>query len=150
MGILKRGLIIQPPGAPHSGGLYGKGIYFSDFFAKASTYCRAYLSEGKGLLALCQVALGAPAVRNSIDMQVDKAVKDSGGKLNSCEVPGSLKTAPAQSEIVKQRDGGRLEQYEVPCGKPLSLKGTGRFYSEQIVYNDNQVKLKYLVMVKLE
>ena len=34
IGILKHGLLIAPPEAPHSGFAYGKGVYFSDKFTK--------------------------------------------------------------------------------------------------------------------
>mmetsp|Transcript_18101 Transcript_18101/g.30905 ORF Transcript_18101/g.30905 Transcript_18101/m.30905 type:complete len:186 (+) Transcript_18101:923-1480(+) len=63
VGIISQGLRIAPPEAPKSGYLYGKGVYFADFFSKSAPYCRAYLSEGTAILLLCQVALGNPIVK---------------------------------------------------------------------------------------
>ncbi|PFH54702.1 hypothetical protein AMATHDRAFT_52452 [Amanita thiersii Skay4041] len=55
-GILKQGLRIAPPEAPVSGYMFGKGVYFADMMSKSANYCHTYLSNGIGLLLLCEVA----------------------------------------------------------------------------------------------
>lgn len=54
LGILKDGLKIAPPEAPSTGYLLGKGIYFSDAFAKS----KMYVMGNKKIILLCEVAMG--------------------------------------------------------------------------------------------
>lgn len=58
--ILKEGLLIAPPDVPHTAFLFGKGIYFTDFFQKAASYCKASTSGNKCLILLSEVAMGNP------------------------------------------------------------------------------------------
>jgi hypothetical protein len=67
--ILKSGLRIAPNHAPSSGRLFGNGLYFADFFAKASQYCRYYSSDNEGMLLLCEVALGKSLEQSNISLQ---------------------------------------------------------------------------------
>jgi poly [ADP-ribose] polymerase len=57
-GILKNGLKIAPIEAPVSGYMFGKGAYFADLASKAMNYCCSGVSDGWGLLLVCEVALG--------------------------------------------------------------------------------------------
>jgi len=57
LGILSEGLRIAPASASVSGHAFGKGIYFSDMFAKSYPYCHGISNESSFLL-LCEVALG--------------------------------------------------------------------------------------------
>ena len=132
---------IAPPEAPKSGYLYGKGVYFADLFAKSAPYCRAYTSDNTALLLLCQVALGNPAELTSCDSNIDDKVKKSKGKWDSCFAKGNQMPDPKQN--VKKGD------YVVPNGKVTNITSGGWGYNEYIVYNTNQVKMKYLVKVKL-
>lgn len=58
VGILTNGMRIAPKEAPSTGYNFGKGVYFADMASKSSGYCCTYLSNGTGLLLLCEVALG--------------------------------------------------------------------------------------------
>ena len=57
-GILAQGLRIAPPGAPVTGYMFGKGIYFADMVSKSANYCCTGPTNPTGLLLLCDVALG--------------------------------------------------------------------------------------------
>ncbi|KAI7152777.1 PARP-domain-containing protein [Hortaea werneckii] len=59
-GILSQGLRIAPPEAPVSGYAYGKGIYLADMSSKSAQYTASYISNGEGLLLLCEAELGSP------------------------------------------------------------------------------------------
>ena len=39
--------------------MFGKGIYFADMVSKSANYCFASRSNPRGLLLLCEVALGS-------------------------------------------------------------------------------------------
>lgn len=56
-GILRRGLCIAPPEAPHTGSMFGKGLYFADVSSKSANYCFPTKTETEGLLLLCEVSL---------------------------------------------------------------------------------------------
>lgn len=57
-GILSQGLRIAPPEAPVTGYMFGKGIYFADMVSKSANYCCTNNVNPKGLMLLCDVALG--------------------------------------------------------------------------------------------
>lgn len=57
-GILSQGLRIAPPEAPVTGYMFGKGIYFADMVSKSANYCCTNSTNSKGLVLLCEVALG--------------------------------------------------------------------------------------------
>jgi poly [ADP-ribose] polymerase len=56
-GILSQGLRIAPPEAPHSGYMFGKGIYHADISSKSAEYCHAETSDNTILMLLNEVAL---------------------------------------------------------------------------------------------
>ena len=136
VGILSQGLRIAPPEAPSSGYLYGKGIYFADMAQKSSNYCCPVNREA--LILLGEVSLGEEDQRTSCDFNLPKTLAK--GK-NSCH---------ALSNLIP--DGG-----EYINGDVYIPYGTAKFdpkmsccsrYSEYIVYNVDQVKLKYLLKIR--
>ena len=62
IGILKHGLLIAPPEAPHSGFAFGKGVYFADQFSKAIGYTSGLHNNGetqpRSFIFVAEVALG--------------------------------------------------------------------------------------------
>ena len=50
--------MIAPQEAITTGHMFGKGIYFTDVVTKASNYCHASKENNRGVLLLCEVALG--------------------------------------------------------------------------------------------
>ncbi|CAH8294414.1 unnamed protein product [Eruca vesicaria subsp. sativa] len=138
-GILSQGLRIAPPEAPVTGYMFGKGVYFADMFSKSANYCYANSGANDGVLLLCEVALGDMNELLNSDYNADKLPP---GKLST---KGVGRTAPNPSEAKTLEDG-----VVVPLGKPVehsSSKGS-LLYNEYIVYNTEQIKMRYVIQVK--
>lgn len=153
MSILTEGLKIAPPEAPHTGYMFGKGIYTADCFSKAANYCFVTDTRQRtGLVVLCEVDLGT-------SREVTEADCDAGEKLgrqfHSTKGVGKFRPHPDQFEV--------LDDTIVPCGelrsvdeaeKDATAKGRtsrrlvtqqGLLYNEYIVYDPTRVRMKYLV-----
>ncbi|XP_015868544.3 poly [ADP-ribose] polymerase 2 isoform X1 [Ziziphus jujuba] len=137
-GILSRGLRIAPPEAPVTGYMFGKGVYFADMFSKSANYCYASDASSTGVLLLCEVALGDMAELLTAKYDADKLPE---GKLST---KGVGETAPDPSEA-RTMEGGVL----VPLGKPKKHNGRkgALLYNEYIVYNVDQIRMRYVVQV---
>uniref|UniRef100_A0A183BU97 Poly [ADP-ribose] polymerase n=1 Tax=Globodera pallida TaxID=36090 RepID=A0A183BU97_GLOPA len=136
VGILSQGLRISPPEAPVTGYMFGKGIYFADMVTKSANYC--YVMNGQGLLLLCEVALGdIQEEKNGREIKKPKRGKNS--------VKGIGGTVPNSDEFEN------LNGATIPCGKPIKLdaKDLSLLYNEFVVYDEAQIRLKYLVSVKI-
>ncbi|OQV17931.1 Poly [ADP-ribose] polymerase 2 [Hypsibius exemplaris] len=142
VGILSQGLRIAPPEAPSTGYMFGKGIYFADVSTKSANYCFAQSSDSIGMMLLCEVALGQPNELFDANYDADKLP------------PGTYCTkgvgmyAPDISTHTTLEDG-----VKIPVGKCVNVsgklaRGATLQYNEYIVYNVNQVRLRYLVKVK--
>lgn len=140
-GILSQGLRIAPPEAPATGYMFGKGVYFADMFSKSANYCYSSHAATAGVLLLCEVALGDMAELLTANYNADKLPE---GKLST---KGVGATAPDFSEAQMLEDG-----VAVPLGKPkeqLSSKGA-LLYNEYIVYNVDQLRMRYVVQVNFD
>jgi ankyrin repeat protein/predicted DNA-binding WGR domain protein len=136
LGILNKGLKIAPPEAPATGQLFGKGIYFADTFRKAHSY-----TEGQTrILLLCEVALG-----KSLELTAPQNITNlTDGNLS---VKGVGINTPNPKKDVYIPNGmilplGELTQRD-NTSKLLSLQ-----YDEYIVYNEDQVKIRYMVCLQ--
>ncbi|XP_053201315.1 poly [ADP-ribose] polymerase 1-like [Panonychus citri] len=138
--ILSQGLRIAPPEAPVTGYMFGKGVYFADMATKSANYCHPQSNNNTGILALCEVALGEMLELTQADFITDLPK----GKHS---VKGVGKTAPDPKKS-KTIDEGVI----VPCGpgKPTGVKDTSLLYNEFIVYDVNQIKIRYLLMVEFD
>lgn len=59
LNILQQGLKIKPPGAAHSGSMFGNGIYFADQSSKSANYCWGFnRQKGTYYMMVCEVAVG--------------------------------------------------------------------------------------------
>lgn len=151
-GILSQGLRIAPPEAPVNGYMFDKGIYLADVVSKSANYCCPNESGNMGLLLLCEAQLGDPMLE-LVDADYRAAEKcKAGGHLAT---KGSGRTAPVQWE-----DAGvvhpDLKGVQMPkvTGKEANITrdlmpSACLQYNEYIVYNINQVKLRYLVFFLL-
>ncbi|XP_017969668.1 PREDICTED: poly [ADP-ribose] polymerase 2 [Theobroma cacao] len=139
-GILSQGLRIAPPEAPVTGYMFGKGVYFADMFSKSANYCYTSSSFTTGVLLLCEVALGDMAELLQAKSDADKLPD---GKLST---KGVGATAPDPSEAQTLDDG-----VIVPLGKPKEQNREGAlWYNEYIVYNVDQIRMRYLVQVNFK
>ncbi|XP_045833755.1 poly [ADP-ribose] polymerase 2 [Trifolium pratense] len=138
-GILSQGLRIAPPEAPVSGYMFGKGVYFADMFSKSANYCYPTPTAADGVLLLCEVALGEMAELLTAKYDADKLPE---GKLST---KGVGATAPDFSKAQELEDG-----LIVPLAKPKKNSGTkgALLYNEYIVYNVEQIRMRYVVNVK--
>ncbi|WJX13669.1 NAD(+) ADP-ribosyltransferase [Trifolium repens] len=138
-GILSQGLRIAPPEAPVTGYMFGKGVYFADMFSKSANYCYPTPTAADGVLLLCEVALGEMAELLTAKYDADRLPE---GKLST---KGVGATAPDFSKAQKLEDG-----LIVPLAKPKKNSDTkgALLYNEYIVYNVEQIRMRYVVNVK--
>ncbi|KAL0389646.1 UNVERIFIED_CONTAM: Poly [ADP-ribose] polymerase 2 [Sesamum calycinum] len=131
-------LRIAPPEAPATGYMFGKGVYFADMFSKSANYCCVTKASTAGVLLLCEVALGDMAELLTANYDADKL---PAGKLST---KGVGATAPDLSEALTLEDG-----VVVPLGTPKEQPGPkgSLLYNEYIVYNVEQIRMRYLVQV---
>ncbi|XP_054169146.1 poly [ADP-ribose] polymerase 1-like [Oppia nitens] len=136
-GILSQGLRIAPPEAPVTGYMFGKGIYFADMVTKSAGYCHSQANKNIGYLLLSEVAIGEPwELKDAKDVKKLPKGKHS--------VKGIGETEPDPNEIHVLPDG-----LKVPLGKGVKAKDkTSLLYNEYIVYDVNQVNIKYLLKCK--
>lgn len=139
IGILSQGLRIAPPEAPVTGYMFGKGVYFADMFSKSANYCFASPSSPVGVLLLCEVALGDMVELLQANYHADNL---PAGKLST---KGVGVTAPDPSEFCTLPDG-----VVVPLGTPKKQSATrgSLLYNEFIVYNVEQIRMRYVLQVK--
>merc|ERR1719471_1506821 len=138
-GILSQGLRIAPPEAPVTGYMFGKGVYFADMSSKSANYCYATAKNPWGLLLLCEVALGKENELMAADYKADKLPK---GKQS---VKGCGEIAPDPENEVPMDEGKTV----VPMGPGVKARERhSLIYNEYIVYNTNQVRLRYIAKIK--
>lgn len=133
--ILSNGLKIAPPEATPTGYMFGKGIYFADVVTKSANYCFTDKTNDTGLMLLCEVALGdSRAMNNAFNIQdIPNAVFQS--------AKGMGYYFPSQYQYI---DGIVAPFY----GISASPTPSALHYNEYIVYDPNQVKIKYLFKMK--
>nr|XP_025888138.1 poly [ADP-ribose] polymerase 2 isoform X2 [Solanum lycopersicum] len=138
-GILSQGLRIAPPEAPSTGYMFGKGVYFADMFSESAIYCYASSAAKNGVLLLCEVALGDMNELLSANSDADKLPL---GKLSTKAV-GAM--APDFKEAQILEDG-----VIVPLGNPKERpKHEGNLlHNEYIVYNVEQLRMRYVIQVE--
>ncbi|XP_040591715.1 poly [ADP-ribose] polymerase 2 isoform X1 [Mesocricetus auratus] len=141
VGILSHGLRVAPPEAPITGYMFGKGIYFADMSSKSANYCFASHLKNTGLLLLSEVALGQS---NELLEANPKAEGLLQGKHST---KGLGKMAPNPSHFIT------LNGSTVPLGPAndtgiVNPEGYTLNYNEFIVYNPNQVHMRYLLKIQ--
>ena len=120
--------------------MFGKGVYFADMVTKSANYCRVDRNtpDHCGVMILSEVALGDMYKRKHAEF-----VTKLPGKDLSCF--GMGRTAPDPAGNI-HLDNGCM----VPMGKggPSGVSGTSLEYNEFIVYDVNQINMKYLIKMK--
>ncbi|KAE9547246.1 hypothetical protein FO519_009540, partial [Halicephalobus sp. NKZ332] len=143
-GILSRGLQIAPKEAPMTGYMFGKGVYFADMSSKSANYC-CPKPGNVGVFALAEVALGEMNPKFKAD---SRGARLPEGKQS---VQGIGDIGPNPSEFVNIDD-----DVLVPCGSPIeqeetkNIKNNDLCFNEYVVYDTNQIRLRYLVEVEFE
>ena len=138
-GILSQGLRIAPPEAPACGYAFGKGIYFADIIHKSIGYTRHHMSGNVGLMALCDVAVGKPFNTRNCDSSLSLKTIPKG--TNSTRGMGQL--VPSKTKDI---NGSKLQ-----LGPLVTEKNNGWIgFNEFIVYDVDQVNMKYLFKIKFQ
>ncbi|KAF5251101.1 hypothetical protein FANTH_3774 [Fusarium anthophilum] len=148
-GILRMGLRIAPPEAPVSGYKFGKGIYLTDCSSKSADYCYSTETGGDALLILCEAELGDMQTLVKSDYKAGTKAKKTGmhstwgqGKVGPREwvdagiVHPSLKGVEMPNPNAKVSETGTID--------------TELRYNEYICYDIAQVRLRYLLYVKVK
>ncbi|KAI0697472.1 PARP-domain-containing protein [Cytidiella melzeri] len=147
-GILKQGLRIAPPEAPVSGYMFGKGVYFADMMSKSAGYCYSHLSDRTGLLLLCEVAAKPFHELRFSDYNADKGCKAAGKRVT--KGVGRVQPIDWQDAGVALENDA-LKGVHMPKGPPsdMSQGNFALYYNEYIAYDVSQIRLRYLLMVKM-
>ncbi|KAF1943928.1 PARP-domain-containing protein [Clathrospora elynae] len=148
-GILGQGLRIAPPEAPATGYMFGKGIYLADMSSKSANYCASYNSGGTALLLLCEAELGNPM--HELTNASYTAGEDA--KANGCcSTFGMGRTGPSKwkdaSCVNPALSGCMMPDISTPPGA-TNVHGAYLQYNEYIAYDVAQVKLRYLLRVRM-
>lgn len=140
VGILSQGLLVNPPNVFTSGRTFGNGIYFADVACKAAPYTRASQSGGIGVFLLCEVALGKSKELYQINTLASKLPKGyHSTKGIGVRIPNPKGNKTIDNDVTVQL--GKLRKNPD--------KQASRQYAEYVVYKEEQVKLRYLVKVKM-
>lgn len=139
--ILQKGLLLRPdviPGTYVTGKMFGYGIYGANSFSKSFNYCGSDKRNDVACLFLAEFALGNTSNRLHSDYYISK---DSLKLTGHDSTWGQGKTTPSGYTI--------LDGVKVPNGKLTKSNTSGSLlYDEFIVYDQNQLNLKYIVKVK--
>lgn len=135
-GILKYGLKINPLNAIVNGKLFGNGIYFTDAFSQACLYSKRPDHIKKGLILVCEVALGEMhEVSYFLD---DRFVLP----LNTDSVKGIGKFIP--SKYAELSDGTIIPRGPI---KGDLDKRCEALHNEFVIFKEDQFKMRYLIEV---
>ncbi|CAG2105984.1 unnamed protein product [Medioppia subpectinata] len=142
LSILAKGLQKGPLGSQISGHLFGKGVYLADMFTKSQAYC--YGTSDKFML-LCEVSLGEVQEVRISDLADDKPLTLANDKH-------SLKTSHARY-IPDPQSTVYWKGRAVPLGEPIPQEFADKEYNdvnynEYIVFNSEQICLRYLIHYK--
>ncbi|KAI1176022.1 poly polymerase catalytic domain-containing protein [Nemania sp. FL0916] len=148
-GILSQGLRIAPPEAPVSGYMFGKGIYLADMSSKSANYCCSYISNGHALLLLCEAELGDP-LQTLTDAKYDAG--ETAKRDGMLSTWGQGMTGPTKwkdAECVHPSLKGVMmpDTTVKPCA--TNVPRAYLQYNEYICYDVSQVRLRYLLRVKM-
>ena len=121
-----------------SGYMFSKGIYMASNSTKSAYYCRMESTNNIGTLIMCEAALGTPYQQINANYSI---TKDSLAKINCHSTWGVGQYQPSKEVL--------MDGIKVPMG-PLKKKNPKNtlYYNEHIVYDVNQVLIRYLIVVK--
>lgn len=135
--ILGSGLRIMP----HSGGRVGKGIYLASENGKSA--CYVGWSGKTGVMFLVEAALG----KEHTITKDDWTLKAPPNGYDSIVARGQ--TEPDSTHDVERKFDGK--KVVIPQGKPVKskYKRSNFSQSEYLVYQENQVRIRYVLRVSL-
>jgi poly [ADP-ribose] polymerase 2/3/4 len=135
LNIFKNGLIIKPSWSSHCGSAFGDGLYFANSSSKSANYCR---DGGDIILLIYEVALGNMCSSTSGNFKVDKDITN--GEYDSMHGVGK-QTCDPDKDIY-------IDDVKIPIGPLIKTQNSGYLeYDEFIVYDKDQVHLRYVVQL---
>ncbi|EGG16531.1 poly(ADP-ribosyl)transferase [Cavenderia fasciculata] len=138
-GIISQGLKIAPPEAPKTGYRFGKGIYFADCISKSASYCGTSRDKPTAIMILCEVALG-----NMNELDHDTYMEKAPAGTHSTKARGMSHPDPNGKFPIEQG-------LHIPGGKIVkSGLNTSCSHNEFIVYDIDQVKIRYILKVHVK
>ncbi|KAI5919482.1 poly polymerase catalytic domain-containing protein [Camillea tinctor] len=148
-GILSQGLRIAPPEAPVNGYMFGKGIYLADMSSKSANYCCAYNTNGHALLLLCEAELGDPM------QELTNASYNAGEEAKAKGMLSTLGQGTTGPSLWKDAEcihpslkGVKIPDTSVMPGD-TNVQYASLLYNEYICYDISQVRLRYLLRVRM-
>ena len=155
IGIFSNGLKIAPPEAPMTGYMFGKGIYLADMYEKSINYCDTFKDKTNpkkikiySYILLCEAALGKiyePKIKN-LDLEKLPFLNEGFNSLKSISNSG-----PDPNKNFVCNNG-----ISIPLGNIVTftnnnnLLGYMTSHPEYVVYNTDQVKIRYIVKMERE
>ena len=151
LGIFSNGLKIAPPEAPSTGYLFGKGIYLADMFAKSINYCDEVKIENKSYsyILLCEAALGEIFECDINSYKETNSFLSEGFnslKSKSSNGPDLNKTFVCNNGI--KIPLGNIISYNINKNSFGSNNVSTTMNPEYIVYNTDQVKIRYIIQIE--
>ena len=134
VGIISRGLCLNPTGVYTTGKMFGNGLYFANSSTKSANYMG--ITNGVGIMFLCEVALGNMYERIACEYIT--------------ELPSGKHSTKGLGTQTPEENNIKLNGIKVPIGKLVNSNVSSSLnYDEFIVYDQTQVKLKYIVLVEV-
>ena len=140
--IFKNGISLPPEEAPIFSYMFGKGIYFSDIAIKS--FYNSHPQNNIGILLLCEVGLGDLEERLKADIKLPQTLSE--GK-NSVKVLGM--NYPDEKGNYSDENGVEIPMGDILINRDESKK-TYFGFNEYIVYNLEQIKIKYIAKVQFD
>ncbi|KAK5132053.1 hypothetical protein LTR08_000390 [Meristemomyces frigidus] len=148
-GILSQGLRIAPPEAPVSGYMFDKGIYLADMSSKSAGYCASFISGGEALLLLCEAELGTPMqVLTDANYNAGQGAKDLGVHSTWGQGQAGPQAWKDATCVHPSLAGVTMPDTTQPPA-PTNVPGAYLMYNEYICYDVAQVRLRYLLRVRM-
>ena len=140
--IFKNGISLPPAEAPIFSYMFGKGIYFSDVAIKS--FYNSHPQNNIGLMLLCEVDLGNIEERLKADIKLPQTLME--GK-NSVKVIGM--NYPDEKDSYFDNNGVEIPYGDIIINKDEDKK-TYFGFNEYIVYNLDQIKIRYITKVQFD
>lgn len=136
--IFQNGLVLNPEnlGAVLTGKMFGQGIYLTNVFSKSVGYTACETSNDIGAILLCEVALGNQLIKLSADYTISNDFLKKNG-YDSVYAKGKY----SASKFITSGDM-KIPNYYLSESKEERLL----LYDEMVIYNTDQLILKYLVL----
>lgn len=141
--ILQNGLILNPEtlGAYITGKMFSQGIYTANSFSKSFNYCGIESSNNIACLLLCEVAVGNQCKKYQSDYRITEKSLLADGYNSTWGAGKSTPSGGVYDESGVYIPNGKL-------GKTKDPKVNSLLYDEFVVYNQHQLTIKYMVIVK--